>query len=75
MRLFAASLRGWVSPADAFIVYFADEPNSFWLDRETHPTERFSVIGASSRSERVESESFDWISAQLQEISTAGATN
>lgn len=68
MRLFAASLRGWVSPADAFIVYFSEEPNSFWLDRETHPTERFSVIGASSRSEKVESESFDWLSEQLAEI-------
>lgn len=71
MRLFAASLRGWVSPADAFIVYFAEEPNSFWLDRETHPTERFSVIGASSRSERVESESFDWLGSQLAEMSGA----
>jgi len=69
MRLFAASLRGWVSPADAFIVYFSDETNSFWLDRESHPTERFSVIGASSRSERVESESFDWLSSQLAELS------
>jgi len=69
MRLFAASLRGWVSPADAFIVYFSEETNAFWLDRETHPTERFSVIGASSRSERVESESFGWISAQLAELS------
>lgn len=68
MRLFAASLRGWVSPADAFIVYFSAEPNSFWLDREFHPTERFSVIGASSRSEKVESESFEWLSAQLAEI-------
>jgi len=71
MRLFAASLRGWVSPADAFIVYFAEEPNSFWLDRETHPTERFSVIGASSRSERVESESFEWLAVQLADISSS----
>ena len=71
MRLFAASLRGWVSPADAFIVYFADELNAFWLDRETHPTERFSVIGASSRSERVESESFEWLGSQLTEVSGA----
>lgn len=69
MRLFAASLRGWVSPADAFIVYFSEEQNSFWLDREAHPTERFSVIGASSRSERVESESFDWLGSQLSEVS------
>ena len=74
MRLFAASLRGWVSPADAFIVYFAEEPNSFWLDRETHPTERFSVIGASSRSERVESESFDWLGSQLAEMSGADSS-
>lgn len=68
MRLFSAALRGWVSPADAFIVFFADEINSFWLDRETHPTERFSVIGASTRSEVVESASFDWLGSQLADL-------
>ena len=55
-----------MSPADAFIVFFADERNSFWLDRETHPSERFSVIGASTRSEIVESESFEWLASQLE---------
>lgn len=68
MRLFSAALRGWVSPADAFIVFFAEEQNSFWFDRETHPTERFSVIGASTRSESVESASFDWLAVQLAEV-------
>ena len=74
MRLFSAPLRGWVSPADAFIVYFSEEPNAFWLDRETHPSEPFSVIGASSRSERVDSESFDWLSEQLAEMSSSDAS-
>lgn len=48
MRLFHASLQGWAKPADAFIAMYQAEPNAFWFDRETHPSHRFSVIGASA---------------------------
>lgn len=45
MRLHVESLRGWVSPTNAFIALFADSVNSFWLDREHSKGARFSVIG------------------------------
>ena len=49
MPIFFADLNGWVHPADVFIsLHLADE-NAFWLDRETHPTERFSVIGGTTQ--------------------------
>lgn len=48
MRLFTAMLKGWVHPSDAFILLHANDQNAFWLDREAHPTDQFSVIGAST---------------------------
>ena len=56
MRLYASALAGWVSPADAFAQLYLDHANSFWLDRETHPTEPFSIIGAGA--------SVDWVPAE-----------
>ena len=46
MRLFYERLAGWTSISDTFISFFANQPGAFWLDREHHPEERFSVIGA-----------------------------
>ena len=46
MRLFSQQLRGWVNPTHAFLQFFANQSNAFWLDRELHPTAAFSVIGA-----------------------------
>lgn len=46
MRLFSLQLRGWVNPADAYLQFFSNEANAFWLDREHHPTAAFSVVGA-----------------------------
>ena len=46
MELFSLQLRGWVNPADTFLQFFANETNSFWLDREHHKTSAFSVVGA-----------------------------
>jgi para-aminobenzoate synthetase component I len=46
MRLFHERLAGWTSISDTFISFFANQPGCFWLDREHHPQERFSVIGA-----------------------------
>ena len=48
MPIFVADLNGWVHPADVFISLHSSDENAFWLDREIHPTESFSVIGASS---------------------------
>ena len=48
MQLFSATLRGWVHPSDAFILLHEQHENAFWLDREKHPSQAFSVIGASS---------------------------
>ena len=48
MPIFVADLNGWVHPADVFISLHSSDENAFWLDREIHPTEPFSVIGASS---------------------------
>lgn len=46
MQLRSAVLNGWVQPADVFVQFFNALPNAFWLDREFHPTERFSVLGS-----------------------------
>lgn len=46
MQLFSARLNSWVNPAEAFVQIFADQPNSFWLDRVANRAEPFSVIGA-----------------------------
>ncbi len=45
MRLFSLTLRGWVNPADAFLQFFANQENSFWLDRQHSQTDPFSVVG------------------------------
>jgi para-aminobenzoate synthetase len=38
-----------VHPADVFISLHAADENAFWLDREIHATERFSVIGGTTQ--------------------------
>ena len=48
MQLHIETLKGWVSPTNAFIALYADSPNSFWLDREFAGQGRFSVIGTGS---------------------------
>ena len=48
MQLHIETLKGWVSPTNAFIALYADSPNSFWLDREFAKAARFSVIGTGS---------------------------
>lgn len=50
MRLYVSKLQRWLDPADLFLLLYADSPNSFWLDREFHPTEPVSVIGAGKKS-------------------------
>jgi para-aminobenzoate synthetase len=41
-----AKLRGFVNPADVFLSIHRQDPNSFWLDRSTHPDEPVSIIGS-----------------------------
>ncbi len=48
MQLFTQSLDGWVHPSDVFITLHGEDSFAFWIDREQHPTERFSVIGAAA---------------------------
>jgi para-aminobenzoate synthetase component 1 len=48
MRLHVETLRGWVSPTNAFIALYAENENAFWLDREHSAENRFSVIGSGS---------------------------
>ena len=48
MKLHIETLKGWVSPTNAFIALYSDAPNSFWLDREFASVGRFSVIGTGS---------------------------
>ena len=45
MPLFWDKLAGWTSIHDTFITLYANQPGAFWLDREHHPTSRFSVMG------------------------------
>lgn len=48
MQLHIETLKGWVSPTNAFIALYAESSNAFWLDREFAKTGRFSVIGTGS---------------------------
>ncbi len=48
MNLFSARLDAWVSAPDIFTLLHAKDEYSFWLDREHHPTDKYSVIGASN---------------------------
>ena len=59
MRLFHERLAGWTSISDTFISFFSNQPGCFWLDREHHPDERFSVIGAGRPSEQIPTLSFE----------------
>ena len=59
MRLFHERLAGWTSISDTFISFFANQPGCFWLDREHHPEERFSVIGAGSVTDAVSPQGFE----------------
>ena len=44
-QLLVRKFAGWVAPGDCFAAFYAESPQSFWLDREAHATDRFSVIG------------------------------
>ena len=46
MPLYCERLAAWTSLSDTFVSFFSHLPGAFWLDRENHPTSRFSVIGA-----------------------------
>ncbi len=46
MPLFSERLSAWTSLSDTFVSFFGHLPGAFWLDREHHPTARYSVIGA-----------------------------
>ena len=45
MPLYCESLQSWTSAQDIFCSIFANQPNSFWLDRQHHPSSPFSVMG------------------------------
>ena len=45
MQLYSRKMRAWVDPADVFATLYAQDRKSYWLDRENHPTARFSVMG------------------------------
>ncbi len=49
MHLYSAHLAGWANPADVFVQFYSEESNAFWLDREIHPTQPFSVIGGGTQ--------------------------
>ncbi|MEN9749922.1 MAG: hypothetical protein RL149_1000 [Actinomycetota bacterium] len=66
MPIYFADLNGWVHPADVFISLHADDENAFWLDREIHQAERFSVIGGSANV-LIDADGISLLSNQLTE--------
>ncbi|MFM5904563.1 MAG: aminodeoxychorismate synthase component I [Micrococcales bacterium] len=54
MQLFHFELRGWVAPADVFTQLYGSDAAAFWLDRENHPSQRFSVVGNAHQGNVVE---------------------
>lgn len=65
MQLFSAHIEGWVSVADVFICLYKDFEYSFWLDREFHQSERFSVIGASTEARELGADALTWLADHL----------
>ncbi len=63
MPLFVSTLKGWVHPADLFVGLHANDANAFWLDRQSHPSERFSVMGASAKV--VSQLDFEWLAKEI----------
>jgi para-aminobenzoate synthetase len=61
--LFVSTLKGWVHPADLFVGLHANDANAFWLDRQSHPSERFSVMGASAKV--VSQLDFEWLAKEI----------
>ena len=53
MPLFSERLQAWTSISDTFVSFFGHLPGAFWLDREHHPTSRFSVIGVGLESDSI----------------------
>lgn len=69
MRLFASALAGWVTPADTFAQLHLNQPNVFWLDREHHQSQRFSVIGGAAQTHWLQpSETYDWMRERLNRL-------
>ena len=65
MPIFVSDLQGWVQPADVFVALHLNDENAFWLDREIHATERFSILGASARVFSESSAVIDFLKSQL----------
>jgi anthranilate/para-aminobenzoate synthase component I len=59
MLLFHERLGGWTTIADTFVSFFANQPGNFWLDREHHSEERFSVIGAGRSADSIQRLQYD----------------
>jgi aminodeoxychorismate synthase component I len=71
VRLQVARLKGWVNPSDAFVIMNQQDEHAFWLDRNTHKEEPFSVIGSAGSVIRLGDEAFAWAGdylARLREI-------
>jgi len=65
MPIFVSDLQGWVQPADVFVALHLNDENAFWLDREIHATERFSILGASAQVFSERSAVIDFLKSQL----------
>ena len=74
MPIYFADLNGWVHPADVFIALHAADENAFWLDRETHPTERFSVIGGTKQVYE-SPDAFGLMSSNITHLESSGEPN
>jgi aminodeoxychorismate synthase component I len=68
LRLELAKLRGFVNPADIFISIHKDDPNTFWLDRSTHPDEPVSVIGSAGSTLDLGNNPLEAINSHLAKI-------
>jgi anthranilate/para-aminobenzoate synthase component I len=65
MQLYSMSMRARLNMDDTFATLHKDDPFAFWIDRENHPTEAFSVMGAGSGLLTVGTNAFDFLEAQL----------
>ena len=65
MQIYSMSMRARLNMDDTFATLHKDDAFAFWLDRQHHPTNAFSVMGAGSQVVDADQHVLDYLEAQL----------
>jgi para-aminobenzoate synthetase component 1 len=56
VQFFVRELTSWIDPADVFLILFAKDENSFWLDGAANPNSPFTVMGHAQPGSQISAE-------------------